>query len=175
MWWSRALFAVAVAALLAACGFQPLYGGGKSGPAAAELASIGVEPIADRSGQVLRNHLFDRLTPYGRPARPAYVLRVELTDSLAGVAVRKSEFPTRTTMRMTASYRLADAETGRIVFSASSAIEGGYNILDSEFATLSAEQNVRERVLRELALDIEGRLAAFFRLRHAQPDAQGAS
>lgn len=174
MWWFRGLSVVAAVVLLAACGFQPLYGGGKRGPAAAELASINVQPIADRSGQILRNHLFDRLTPYGRPARPAYILHIDLSDSLEGVAVRKSEFPTRTTMRMSASYRLISAETGLTVFSGSSAIDGGYNILDSEFATLAAEQNVRERVLRELALDIESRLAAHFRLQQAQPEPQRA-
>jgi LPS-assembly lipoprotein len=172
MWWSRALAVIVAAGLLAACGFQPLYGGGKRGPAATELASIRIESIADRSGQILRNHLLDRLNPQGRPAHPAYVLRITLTDSSSGVAVRKSEFPTRTSLRVSASYHLARADTGQSVFSASSAIEGGYNILNSEFATLAAEQDVRERVLREVALDIEARLAAFFRLHQEQPAAQ---
>ncbi len=174
MWWSRIFAALVAASLLAACGFQPLYGGGKRGPAAAELASIRIEPIADRSGQILRNHLLDRLNPYGRPANPAYVLRINLVDSLSGVAVRKSEFPTRTNLRISTNYSLTRADTGQSVFSASSAIEGGYNILNSEFATLAAEQDVRERVLREVAFDIEARLAAFFRLRQEQPAAQQA-
>lgn len=174
MWWSRIIAAVVAASLLAACGFQPLYGGGKRGPAATELASIRIEPIADRSGQILRNHLLDRLNPYGRPSNPAYILRINLSDSLSGVAVRKSEFPTRTSLRISANYYLTRADTGQSVFSASSAIEGGYNILNSEFATLAAEQDVRERVLREVAFDIEARLAAFFRLRQEQPAAQQA-
>jgi len=135
MWWSRIFAALLAVCFLAACGFQPLYGGGKRGPAAAELASIRIEPIADRSGQILRNHLLDRLNPYGRPANPAYVLQINLVDSLTGVAVRKSEFPTRTSLRISASYNLARADTGQSVFSASSAIEGGYNILTSEYAT----------------------------------------
>ncbi|WP_316975994.1 LPS assembly lipoprotein LptE [Shumkonia mesophila] len=171
MWWSRLLTAVVAASFLAACGFQPLYGGGKRGPTVAELASIRIEPIADRSGQILRNHLLDRLNTYGRPAHPAYVLRINLSDSSSGIAVRKSEFPTRTSLRITAAYALTRVDTGASVFSASSAIEGGYNILNSEFATLAAEQDVRERVLREVALDIEARLAAFFRLQQEQPAA----
>lgn len=174
MWWSRIIAVAAAAGLLAACGFQPLYGGGKSGPAAAELASVRIEPIADRSGQILRNHLLDRLNPYGSPARPEYTLRIALIDSLSGVAVRKSEFPTRSSLRVSAAYTLTRVDTGAAVFSANSSIEGGYNILDSEYATLAAEQNVRERVLREVALDIEARLAAFFRLRQSQPAAQQA-
>ena len=173
MWWSRIVAIVVAAGLLAACGFQPLYGGGKRGPAATELASIRIEPIADRSGQMLRNHLLDRLNPYGAPARPAYILRVAMSDSQSGVAVRRSEFPTRTTLRVEASYTLTRADTGAALFSANSAIEGGYNILDSEFATLAAEHNVRERVIREVAFDMEARLAAFFRLQE-QPAAQRA-
>jgi LPS-assembly lipoprotein len=172
MWWFRASVVIVAAALLAACGFQPLYGGGKRGPAAAELASISVAPIADRSGQVLRNHLVDRLSPYGRPARPAYTLEITLNDSSSEVAVRKSEFPTRTSLRISATYRLFSADTGKVAYSGSSSVEGGYNILNSEFATLAAEQDVRERVLRELSLEIENRLAAYFRLQKEQPAAQ---
>ncbi len=173
MWWSKLLAAVVAAGLLAACGFQPLYGGGKRGPATTEMASIRIEPIADRSGQILRNHLLDGLNPYGRPAQPAYFLRITLNDSSSGIAVRKSEFPTRTSLRIGAVYTLTRADTGASIFSASSSIEGGYNILNSEFATLAAEQDVRERVLREVALDIEARLAVFFRLQQEQPAASG--
>ncbi|MFM8988614.1 MAG: hypothetical protein ACKOUS_02890, partial [Alphaproteobacteria bacterium] len=48
--------------VLAGCGFSPLYGRSEGGAVAEELAKIRVLPIANRSGQVLRNHLLDGLT-----------------------------------------------------------------------------------------------------------------
>ena len=168
MSWSRIVAIITTVSFLAGCGFQPLYGGGKTGPAAAELASIKIEPITDRSGQILRNHLLDLLTPYGRPAQPKYVLKVILREGVSGLAVKKSEFATRNELQVSASYTLFDPATRKVLFSGSSSITGGYNILNSEFSTMASEQNVRERVIREIAGEMQNRLSAFFRLRQEQ-------
>ena len=49
--------------MLAACGFQPLYGNnGNAGPGVgATLSAVYVEQIPDRVGYELRNDLLDRL------------------------------------------------------------------------------------------------------------------
>ncbi|MCM0018644.1 MAG: hypothetical protein NBV67_01485, partial [Tagaea sp.] len=70
--------ALAAAFVLAGCGFEPLHRTTARGSAADSLAAIRIDPIADRSGQILRNYLLDRLSPRGTPARPDYVLRVRL-------------------------------------------------------------------------------------------------
>jgi LPS-assembly lipoprotein len=168
MWWSRLVAAIAAVGFLAGCGFQPLYGGGRSGPAATELASIKVDPIADRSGQILRNHLLDLLTPYGRVDHPKYTLKVILNESASGLAVKKSEFTTRANLAISASYTLFDAGSKRILYTGSSSITGGYNILSSEFSTMASEQDVRERVIREIAGEMQNRLSAFFQLNQKQ-------
>ncbi|MCM0018613.1 MAG: hypothetical protein NBV67_01330, partial [Tagaea sp.] len=69
---------VGLPAILAGCGFEPLHRATARGSAADSLAAIRIDPIADRSGQILRNYLLDRLSPRGTPARPDYVLRVRL-------------------------------------------------------------------------------------------------
>lgn len=168
MWWSRIVAMVTAVGLLAGCGFQPLYGGGKTGPTATELAAIKIEPIADRSGQILRNHLLDLLTPYGRPSQPRYALEVILNESASGLAVKKSEFVTRANLQISATYQLQDSTSRQILFSGTSTIAGGYNILNAEFSTLASEQNVRERVIQQIAGEMQNRLSAFFRLRQEQ-------
>ena len=45
-----------------------------------QLAAIRIEPIADRSGQVLYNALRDGLNPLGRPSSPDYRLRIALDN-----------------------------------------------------------------------------------------------
>ena len=72
MWWSRRFAATVLLALLAGCGFEPLYGlSGRSEPSVvAALAGVHVAPIPDRIGQQLRNDLLHRLTPGGTSAKP---------------------------------------------------------------------------------------------------------
>ena len=64
---------------LAGCGFHPLYGGGKVAP---QLASIYVEPVAERDGYELRNQLIDLLGSDGREAGKAYRLKLTLERSV---------------------------------------------------------------------------------------------
>ena len=46
--------------IISGCGFKPLYGTPESGESASlELASVRVDPIPDRVGQILRNELTD--------------------------------------------------------------------------------------------------------------------
>lgn len=165
MLWYRTIVIGLLIALTAGCGFQPLYGGGKKGQASTELASISIQPIADRMGQLLRNELLDLINPYGTPSRPLYRLDITMVESKSELAVKKSEIATRANLRIMASYVLYDQNTGLSVFSGNSAVVGSYNVLDSEYATLVAENNARSRVIPEIARDIQTRLSAYFRLR----------
>ncbi len=171
MWWYRTVLLASVVFFTAACGFQPLYGGGKRGQTATELASIGIDRIADRSGQQLHNELLDRLNPYGAPSRPAYRLQVSITESKSELAVKKSEIATRGNLRISATYQLIEVATSRAVYSGNAAVVGSYNILSSDFSTLVAENEARSRVIPEVAHDIQTRLSAYFRLRKPAQEA----
>jgi len=155
----------AAVAVLAACGFEPLYGGGRKGAMSAEMATVRIDPINDRTGQQLRNHLLDLMNPTGQPAEPRYRLKVTLSESAGELAVRKSEIATRANLVISASFALREAESSSPVFSGTSAVTGSYNVLSSDFSTLISEQDARARVVRELAADVQARLAAYFRLR----------
>ena len=150
-------------ALVAGCGFRPLYQRGTAG-APAVLAAIRIEIIPDRQGQKLRNFLLDRLNPHGAPRVPLYILSVGLSESKGGLGVRKDAFATRAFLTVTASFSLARAgleEAGR--FAGSTSSTNFYNIVQSEFATLAAEQDARGRALGAIADEIRLRLAAALR------------
>src|SRR6202000_1223226 len=68
---------IAGCVLLAGCGFHPMYGHSLA-PA---LASIYVEPIAERDGYELRNSLIDALQSDGDKAGKLYNLKVTLNES----------------------------------------------------------------------------------------------
>jgi LPS-assembly lipoprotein len=155
--------------LLAGCGFQPIHGGARGPETRAELASVRIEPIEERTGQMLRNHLLDTMNPSGAPARPAYRLLVTLNETKEELGVQRSEFATRSNLRLAASYRLVRAADGAQVFQGASNLAASYNLLSNDFATLSAEADARARATRELSDDITQRVAAFFRQQAQAP------
>ncbi len=147
---------------LGGCGFQPLYGKSFAAYAPEEFAAIRVKPIKDRIGQQLHNHLLSLLNPNGRPKKPRYALETDISESIVSLGVRKSAFATRANLTLRINYRLSRIPGGGTVVAGKEAIIVSYNILDSDFATLMAEKNARDRAVRELAQAIRTRLAAQF-------------
>lgn len=157
--------------LLQACGFRPLYGDGTPGSATPEFALINILPIPDRIGQQLRNHLLTALNPKKRSVRSQYIMKTKVNESISSLAVKKSAFATRANLILTANFSLADSAGGKIFFSSSRSITVSFNILDSEFATLMAKKNARQRAVRELSEDIRTQIGVYF----SRPRAAGKS
>ncbi|NNE85602.1 MAG: hypothetical protein HKN28_16685 [Alphaproteobacteria bacterium] len=152
----------AVMALLAGCGFTPLHGQQQAGAnATSALRQVSVSPIAERVGQLLRIELTNQLTPNGQPRSPAYVLDVSLTESKRDLAVRKDATATRANLIITASFKLQDVQAEKILLDGKVRSVNSYNILDADFATLSAESDARRRAARDLATEIRSRLGVF--------------
>ena len=155
------IFLISALLVIQGCGFQPLYGG-SSQAASPEFTRIKVEPIPERIGQILHNHLLTALNPKGRPLKPVYVLNTKLNESSTSLAVRKSAFATRANLTVSASFNLVRTLDGKSLYSGTVAITVSYNILDSEFATLSAQKDARSRALREISHGIRNQLGVYF-------------
>ncbi|MFN8760049.1 MAG: LPS assembly lipoprotein LptE [Tagaea sp.] len=145
---------------VSACGFEPLHRAAPHANAPGALSGVRIDPIADRSGQVLRNHLLDRLTPRGAPANAAYVLRVRLQEPRQTLALRRDDVISRVGYSATAIFDLLDP-SGRRVFTGTSSYATDYEVTNSEFATLISAQNARDRVLELVSDDIRYQLAEF--------------
>jgi LPS-assembly lipoprotein len=163
----RALVLGLCALIVAGCGFRPLYGGGRNSEAATEFASIRIDPIADRIGQQLHNHLLDLLNPRGRAVETKYVLRVELKGSTQGLAIAKSELATRSNYRLIATFQLVTTSNNEVVLTSSQMVVSSYDILISNFATLMAEKDAKTRAAQELSQIIRTQLAIYFVQRRA--------
>ena len=150
----------AALAVAAACGFAPLYGA-KGGAAPERLAEIRIAPIADRVGQTLHNLLLDKMNPAGPPRHPLYVLSVSLTESTQGLAVRKDEVATRANLIISAKFSLIRIDDDNPALTGSIVSTNSYNILSSDFATLSSEHDARNRAVREISDEIKTRIAIF--------------
>jgi len=147
--------------LLSGCGFRPLYLKGKQNPQP-DLTAIEIRPIVDRKGQILRNLLLDQLMPKGPSAHPVYVLDVAVDFSVKNLGIRHNDRATRSLMKVTATYSLRRKQDEALLFSSASQANSGYDILDSDFATLVAEKDALQHSLETIAQDIKLRLSFLF-------------
>jgi LPS-assembly lipoprotein len=153
---------------LTACGFHPLYS--KNGatiattePAVAEqLRQIKVLSIADRAGQKLQWQLKNSLAQGYEPDRPLYQLAVSLDEAIGYLGIQQDASSAYGKLSITATFSLTESKTGKTLFEDTQKSTSGYTIVDSEYASLKAEQDAREKVLRQLSEQITRRLSLFF-------------
>ena len=144
----------------AGCGFQPIHGE-RSAASSAGLAQFDIGLIADRTGQMMRNELLQQMQPRGAVASPRYGLGVALTETLADLAIRKDDVATRANLTLIARFSVVSRADGNVLFSSQVRSVNSYNILTSDFATLSAREDARRRAIRQLARDIKERLSVW--------------
>jgi LPS-assembly lipoprotein len=154
-------------ALLSGCGFQPLYGKQPDGSAAStELAAIQINTIGEgterRVGQILRNELMNRFTAGIGPQPVRYVLLVEIDQRSSALQIQTNDTVTRYNLVMDADFDLYDASLSTILYSSDASATGSYDVVESEYATLVAEQATTENVARDLAGTITHLLSLYF-------------
>lgn len=157
--------------LVTGCGFHPLYGtpsSRTSAPnAAAALGQIRINTIADRQGQMLRNELIDRLHSNGDPVDPQYNLIITYNETQSDLGLSNDATSTRGQLTVNSNFTLVNKAGATETSGAAQAVTG-YNIQNSEFSTLLSHDDAEQRALRQLADNIQLRLALYFQ---KKPDA----
>ena len=99
------------------CGFQPLYshGDGNSSHVLNQLSGIQINPIENRTGQILRNFLQDKLTPLGVPSSPTHKLIISLKETRSDMAILRDSTSTFAKVKMDAKYQLINIETKNVL------------------------------------------------------------
>ena len=149
---------------LTGCGFEPIYSAGTSSVFESDMREIEISPIKNRIGQQLRNELEQHILPKGRARFSKYILKVTLSKSKQGLAVKKSEIATRANLNFRASYQITRKIDDVVLTSGSSRMVTSYNILTKPFATLMAEKDAIKRATQEISADITTKIAMFFKL-----------
>lgn len=146
--------AIVAGMLLTGCGFTPIYRQDNSNSIRQYLTQIEVATIGGQRGQQLRNRLTEKLSPRGVVDVPRYRLSVDLESSTEAVLIQLDNTATRQNLRMRAAFVLIDLASDATVFKGTSVSVGSYNVVDSEFATISAEDKAAERAAREIGEEI---------------------
>ena len=159
----RNALAVLIAVGLSGCGFHPLYGDwGPTAGTADKLQAIYVEPIPEKLGYELRNNLIDLFDASGRPSDGTYRLRVTLATKSEGIAIQNDAAITRYNDMLTVSYELTDKATNTVITKGVETGLSAYNVVQSPYATLVAQQDADKRAAEDIAYRIRTDLAVFF-------------
>jgi LPS-assembly lipoprotein len=164
----RRFLALAMAAPLPACGFQPVYmptESGKAGVASRELAAIHVELIPDRPGQVLRQALQRRFEGAGDSVARRYDLSVGFGVAGEGIAVQPDSIATRIRLIGIANWTLTAQDPGRTRLT-SGAVRtlDGLNLFNAQYFTADLENEALTRRIAEAVADqITIQLSTYFR------------
>ena len=154
----RALAIAALCTMLGACGFHPMYGSAL----APQLSSIYVEPIEERDGFELRNTLIDRLNSDGRLEGKKYRLKITLDEATQGIALQNDATITRYNNTLNARFVLSDVQ-GNLLTQGSQTELSAYNVVNSPYATLTAQQDSARRAAQDMAERIHLELGVWFR------------
>ena len=154
--WRRTTPVLALAlslVLLGACSVEPLYGVRGSKARGGGIAAIEIAPIKDRVGHIVRNHLIDSLTPRGQPAHPDYRLTLSVEQEKTPLLIQLDDHATRFNLTLRARFTLADRD-GVAVYQDAAQATGSFNVVQSGFATVTAERDAAEEAARVLSEEI---------------------
>ena len=159
----RASLLLILPVLLAACGFEPMYGQRSAANNPALYAGVKIDPISGRDGQLLRQGLEDMLNPGGAaPQNPAYRLEVSLRKSSGAIGVARDGTVSRYNLYLDSHYTLYRTSDNLAVATGDCRRVSSYNNLTGAyFSTFVSENDALKQGVRELAEDYSQRLSTY--------------
>ncbi|WP_404382369.1 LPS assembly lipoprotein LptE [Caenispirillum salinarum] len=157
----RGAGAAGLALATAACGYQPMYGGGaRNGMASRQLAAIRVGIAGDRIGQIMRTEIERQVAAAGRNVPKVYNLSFSADLTSTEVGIRKDATATRANVFYTVDYELT--RDGERVLQKTARSIASYNILDDQYAAIVSREDAERRAAEDVARQIVNRLSTYF-------------
>lgn len=144
---------------LAGCGLQPMYAGGGNGAVARSLSDVSISSIEGQSGWLVRNAIADRLGKDPGANGTRYRLDIRLEDRVEGLGQLANDAITRERRTLRARYQLIDQQNGSVVLDATAGSDAGFDVVNSEYAVIAAEQTALENLSQEVADQIVTRVS----------------
>lgn len=151
----RALIA-GLTLMLAACGFQPMYGAGpNSAPA---IGPVTVAQIDGKAGHVLRTELDRILSVEANAGGEPMTLEITLQELVTPLGIRRDESATRAELRLVANYVLTPPNNGRVMRGSVFSVVN-YDVAAAAFGEIAAQDDARERAAETMAQRFRAELA----------------
>lgn len=155
---------LAAALLAGGCQVRPLYGPAALGgdTVSAALADVDVAPVAGRVPQRIRNDLLFRMNG-GNPGSGAYQVTLDVRERYANVITRSiSGLPGGRNVRLIVNYELRKTGDDTVLTAGSVTRIASFDYFNQRFANDRATIDAEDRAAREIATDIQLRLASYF-------------
>lgn len=137
---------------VSACGFQPLYATGEgSAPGLRNVALAAVTAPEDIE-PVVRRAFERRMAKAAGEAK--YELSITASEQAERLAVQIDASVTRYNYRIVGGYTLVERGTSRRIKGSVTSI-ASFNVVNSQYSTLHAEDAAREKAANQLAEDVE--------------------
>jgi LPS-assembly lipoprotein len=160
----QAIVLLLACGMLAGCGFRPLYATSSEDSAFDEqLASVHIEPISERIGQILANSLRDSFNPTGARVPERYTLNVVLSTATADYVIRKDGTASRELIVVSGRFTLNENGVHDPVLSGSIRINDSYDVGESPYSVVVSNSDAQTRAAQEISVDIRTRVSAYFR------------
>lgn len=144
---------LALAGLAAGCGFTPAYGPGGAGTRL--RGAIHLPDPSDADAFALNLRLSERLGPEADLRYDlAYTLRVAVVEQ----GITPEQVATRYALNGTADFRLTERATSAVVSQGQVSAFTSYSATGTTIATVAAESDARQRLMRMLADQLVTRL-----------------
>lgn len=150
--------ALMLPAVVAACGWEPLYADPQTGAASEALRAVKVTPIPERIGQQLEMALRASFNPNDIPTKPIYRLDVTVRSTLQDLGIQSQGLSTRGEVQVTADYKLVDLATNKVQQSGSIHTNDSFDIQANGYSTVVAEDDAKRRCVEDLRREIVARL-----------------
>ena len=155
---------------LASCGFEPLYGPHSAVEAPgveSHLAQIKIVQLPERTGQILRNHLLDKINPAGEPTQPEAHLDVDVTLAKQSTSLRRDGTTQRFNMLAMVKVILRDKDNKKILYEDTINRTASFSIGDATaafgYASTVSESDAKKRTLLLVAEDLHLMLATYYK------------
>lgn len=155
--------------LLEGCGFTPLYKQEKgiTTPLPDVLNTIYIDPIPNRTGQILRNKL--RTLLHSSSTQDfRYVLSVSMKFHKKDFGILTDATASRSEIVVTGTYTLKEKDTQKILLSRNLETSSNFNLItDADYSLIVAEDTSVKTAIDLLAQDIQLSLASYFHTTHS--------
>jgi LPS-assembly lipoprotein len=163
--WHLLAASFALLALLAGCGWEPLYSNSQTDVGSADLRGIEVARIPERVGQQLEMALRTSFNPSGIETKHTYRLVITLNRILQDLGIQSQGLGTRGEVQLYATYQLVEIATGKMLSTGSIHASDSFDIQANGYSTVVAQNDASVRDVEEIRREILARMTMFMQSR----------
>ncbi|MCE3233010.1 MAG: hypothetical protein K0R98_1267 [Rickettsiaceae bacterium] len=151
---------------LSSCGFTPVYKqtvDSTGAVATDEFAAVEIIAPHNLYGQAFATNLSDLLNPSSKTVPIKYRLTTEVDKSESGLTIEQDRTTSRYKVTVMVKYTLTDVATGKVIDQGRIRRDGGYDRVESDYATYVSADDTAKRIIKELAADAKLKIISIIR------------